>query len=453
MSTVYFSIECVRIRWKYVGKMLIKWEFYQQAGFKALEGYITRRNSFSEKGTTGELNIWTGTTPPEDEVGVFVNSEIDDPVKYIVPYGGMYTDATWLQNQIPMPYTSFLAKPAMLNGLIYLTFGVSNVFTFYTHDPISDVYTNIATTTQSDVPSYFPTSGMASTFAENVLFVIVRGYQGYDKVCGMKLDTTSNVVSTIPYNTNLFSSSHTKDIQAAGTYLGRPYFVCECEGTTGSADGNDYFYIGYIDPETDTWGQTSQSPLIERSGYHVSYNSVYWNGIFYMPCTRMNTAMSHGTYSYNIATGAWPVIGVGQYLNSIWADDEFLYEATGQNVYTLPLASTSSTTPWTSLGAILPTYVNNISQSVAINTGTEFIIYECGPDAKQVLRYKYSKTDFEYPSVIVENGTQMNQAEIISGDSGTSTINVRRVYANENGTPVQVSGKVRITGVEWTDIQ
>ena len=63
--------------------MLIKWEFYQQAGFKALEGYITRRNSFSGKGTTGELNIWTGTTPPEDEVGVFVNSEIDDPIKYI----------------------------------------------------------------------------------------------------------------------------------------------------------------------------------------------------------------------------------------------------------------------------------------------------------------------------------------------------------------------------------
>ena len=47
----------------------------------------------------------------------------------------------------------------------------------------------------------------------------------------------------------------------------------------------------------------------------------------------------------------------------------------------------------------------------------------------------------------------MNQAEIISGDSGTSTINVRRVYANENGTPVQVSGKVRITGGGWTDIQ
>ena len=432
--------------------MLIKWEFYQQAGFKALEGYITRRNSFSGKGTAGELNIWTGTTPPEDEVGVFVNSEIDDPIKYIVPYGGMYTDATWLQNQIPMPYTSYLGKPAMLNGLIYLTFGKSNVFTFYTHDPVSDVYTNIATTTQSDVTSYYPQNGTASTFVGDVLFVVTQGYQSDDKVCGMKLDTTSNTVSTIPYNTNLFSSSDTKDIKAAGTYLERPYFICECEGTWGSSEDDDYFYIGYIDPETDTWGQAWKSTRVNSSSAHINYNSVFWIDTFYMPCA-LSSGGTMATYAYNLSTSAFWSVGTGQYLQTIWADDEFIYQATGQNIYTLPRTSNQGSTTWTAQVSVLPTYVNSIYQSVAINTGTEFIIYECGPDAKQVLRYKYSKTDFEYPSVIVENGTQMNQAEIISGDSGTSTINVRRVYANENGTPVQVSGKVRITGVEWTDIQ
>lgn len=416
------------------------------------EGYLVRRTGSGggSHGTDG-LNIWTGTTPPEDEVGVFVNTDINDPIKYIVPYGGMYTDATWLQNQIPMPYTSNLAKPAILNGLIYLTFGVNNVFTFYTHDPISDVYTNIATTTQSDVGRYYPQDGTASTFAGNVLFVVTLGYQEDFTVCGMKLDTTSNVVSTIPYNANLFNSD-AKDIQAAGTYLGRPYFVCGRTGRGGISDHSDCFYIGYIDPETDTWGQLYKSPNVDTGRGQLLYSGTYWNNTFYMSA-RLTSGSSLYTYTYAMSTGAWSSIGVGQYLNSIWADDEFLYEATGQNVYKLSLASTSSTTPWTSLGAILPTYVNNISQSAAINTGTEFIIYECGPDAKQVLRYKYSKTDFEYPSVIVENGTQMNQAEIISGDSGTFTINVRRVYANENGTPVQVTGQVRSGSNPWSDIQ
>ena len=48
---------------------------------------------------------------------------------------------------------------------------------------------------------------------------------------------------------------------------------------------------------------------------------------------------------------------------------------------------------------------------------------------------------------------EQNRADIITGEDGTATINVHRVYENKSGTPVQITGQVRSGSSPWTDIQ
>lgn len=466
MSTVYFSIECVRIRWKYVGKMLIKWEFYQQAGFKALEGYITRRNSFSGKGTTGELNIWTGTTPPEDEVGVFVNSDIDDPIKYIVPYGSMNSiqDLPEFQTYNSLfPIYMPLTQPVYKDGKCYIGAYASTTSTnIYQHDIENDIYTLVGT------PSFgISVSGARYTTGATISGNIISYFKQANS--SSYNSSTFNVI-TYDIESNISSTVLT-------TGVGYPQDVSRCTRFLSYAymiNGVCYFYsFTHRNYDDDTLFEYFYQ--YQPGTYILSLmfnNSTDFSTLYLSNCYANTT--TDGEWIYKISPRRCEKFNVQTQVLNIFARNNLTSSSAaytscplcfliGNNIFSYMQMSTmqypwyvsltgSSGQYWTTTYPTMSSQFYPVLQySSLVDTGTKIIIYCCL--SQRCIHIDYSKTDFEYPSVIVENGTQMNQAEILSGDSGTSTINVRRVYANENGTPVQVSGKVRITGVEWTDIQ
>ena len=400
------------------------------------ESFIVRRGG---SGGADELNIWTGSQPPGDEVGVWVDSSIQNPKKYIVPYGSMNTDGVWTIDSATMPIGQvYKFNPVMYNGLIYIFFTDESIYSF---EPSSSVFTKI---TGINIASPYCNANYfwyASAIVGSVAHLI--GYSGsYTTMYDAKVDLESKVVS---YATR---SDFSDDllIPVASSINGNVFFF------STQYDSRDAAARAFRIDDTSITLTTSLA-MQTGSAYSIRGAGASFGEYMYIAAVKdYSTKLIYGTYRYNMLTNVINKVATYPSYNPAsvaFASQDNFYCINGTTMYTMDLTSFV----YTSTQNAIPMAVNNNSYTVGIDTGTEYIIFGCGGAYNGIIRNSRVKTEFEYPSVIIENGSETNQAEIISGNNGTSIINVNKVYENISGTPSIVDGQVRITGGEWTTIE
>ena len=410
------------------------------------EGYVVRRGR-TLSGGVSDLNIWTGATPPEDEVGVFINSEIENPIKYIVPYNGLGGDGSgpiFTIRSSLLPDNGFRLQPCCENSIVYIQGIDGRTLHEYAHDIVSDVVTQLGDSIQQTPVLY----GVSFIY-NNLLYNASSGSSGQKNFTLTSFDRQSGVTSAIFTDSQIGGRNESFNISSAYIYNGNIYFGC------ASVESSTRRYCVLQMPMTmdslsslSLVGVTSSIATITGMASTVRLTS---NGpIFYFTST--SNGNTNITKWYSLTRGNWINMGKDSPgVNGFWADDSYLYSISGTKIYGLPIENTSSN-EWRTKGSI-PLTSNGMPYQKAINLETTTMLYGYGPAYNQIMSSVNSYSNFQYPSVIVENGTEQNQAEIISGDNGTSTINVRRVYVNETGSPVLATGKVRVTGGQWTDIK
>lgn len=400
------------------------------------EGFVTRRGMTSSG--FGELNVWTGDSPPQDKVGVFVESTIHDPDIYIVPYGSMEEDGIWTTDPTPMPIGQvYKFNPVLYNGIIYIFCRDRSIYSF---DPATSAYSQVP---DISIASPYYTASFyyfASTILGSTAHLI--NYTGnYNYVNDTIVDLESK---TVTYAT----LSRLPDdilIPVASTNNGNVFvFLTEYDNRDADAiamrvDSNKLSIVKTLAMQTGT-------------AYSILGNGASFGEFMYLAAVKdYSTKLIYGMYRYNMNTNS--IQRIASYYNYnppgvMFASESKVYAIDGTTVITLDLTSLT----YTASSNAVPANANTASYTVGVDTGTEYIAFGCGSGYNTVIRNKYVKSDFDYPSVIVENGTEQNQAEIISGDNGTSIINVRNVYVNESGSPALATGQVRVTGGSWTAI-
>ena len=409
------------------------------------EGYLVRRDGSGggSHGTDG-LNIWTGSSAPSDEVGVWVNSALTDYTKYIIPYGDMYTSTEWTIDNVLSPSMTYKKNACYSDGIVYIPCQTNGANLYmYSHDPISNIYTELGSGTSG--------YGLETTS---------RGTSAYDNGAIYVVSPSGNYIfAIISYD---ISSSTWTDVVRSSTTTGYSYIgscimynesLVFAMGYTNTSNATLYCIYRYL-PGSGV--STLSSVRTDVDSSTCQGNTTYNNGTFYFTSNRSDSSIRNATRSYDVVTNKWKSgYGYGFYnAYALYKDSDYLCALTmnSTNVYTLNLENGSTNQSWVVNGT-LPTYFPSAWHISFVDTGTEYILYGAGTSYNNVLRYKYAPTNYESPSIIVECGTEQNRADIITGEDGTATINVHRVYENQSGTPVQVTGQVRSGSSPWTDIQ
>lgn len=397
---------------------------------------VRRTGSGGGSAGTEGLNIWTGSSAPSDEVGVWANSTLTDYAKYVIPYGDMYTDAEWVIDDVDFPGTiSRLFAPFYSDGINYIPSVSGRSITIYCHNLETDVYTQ----PYSGTLSHSPLASGVCRLIDNTLYVFYSetGNSLYNGVVAYSFDISSGVMS---YLTIQNDPSEFKYLYGGGTIL---------------YSGIIYFPITYSD---------SRTRYYSVFGYNIQSNSMrqyYLNRVVTSSTNSFGARCVHDTLMYftgfttasiDISVGAWTFVAVQTYPTNLYVENGYLKYISGTYVYGCDLSTPSASNPFTTMGSS-PLANSGLTTCNIIDTGTEYVGYGFGPSSNNVLRYRYAPTDYKSPSIIVECGTEQNQADIITGEDGTATINVYRVYENQSGTPIQVTGQVRSGSGPWTDIQ
>lgn len=409
------------------------------------EGYVVRRTG-SGGGTHGTdgLNIWTGTTPPEDEVGVFVNTDINDPIKYIVPYNGIGSTTTFTIRSSTLPIGGTKLQPCYENSIVYVQCIDGRTLHEYAHDIVSDVVTQLGDSIQQAAVRYG-----ASFIYNNLLYNAWSGGNSMTTTGLTSFDRQSGITSEIFTKNPTIVSGESIALSSAYIYGENIYFGCTTISTATRRyrvlqmpmSMNSLSMLSHV-------GVSSSVATINQMTSTVRLTSD--GPIFYF--TSVSNDTRNATKWYSLMRGNWLNMGMDSPgVNGFWADDSYLYAISGTRIYELPIENSASN-EWSTKGSI-PLTSNGTQYQKAINLEPMTMLYGYGPGYNQIMASVNSDSGFQYPSVIVECGTEQNQADIITGEDGTATINVRRVYANQSGTPIQVTGQVRSGSSPWADIQ
>ena len=410
------------------------------------EGYVVRRGRTLSGGA--DLNIWTGTTPPEDEVGVFAQISSKISSKVVVPTN-VSSAGSWSIGYQSTPTTGRICYPAINGENVYLQYTNRQL---YSHNTNTDIYTLV--TTNSSQQAW--TLGTLC-YNDGIVYSFVTAAPGNN--------TNGNPMTLYEYSieSSVWSQQSVN------------YTVC---GISGATMYNQKIYLGVALPDrivdslfsydivTKILSNISNSPMIRygygSKGFVRNNNMLYMFGGF-QTGTEYNDARQWAGY-WNLDTGVYTTISnpyAGSYaFNPVYCGTligEKLVGFISGNSKVISLQTDNLNGQWAYDGELTaPSFVLSAAQGSQIaNVGNNWWVYGCSNSGNTVMMYSTTGNIGKFTSgaLVVECGTTENQAEILTGDTDSITINVKNVYYSNGETLSPVTGYVRVTGGQWTNIQ
>ena len=408
------------------------------------EGYIVRRGGISGNIS---LNIYSGDSLPESEVGVFaqITDNIDNRV--VVPTN-ISSAGSWSIGYQSTPTTGRICYPAINGENVYLQYTNRQL---YSHNTNTDIYTLL--TTNSNQAAW--TLG-ALCYNNGIIYSFVTA-------------TSGNNVNGSPMTLYEYSIKSNLWSQQSMSYT-----VC---GISGATMYNQKIYLGVALPsriadslfsydiDTKILSNISNSPMFSygygSKGFVRNNNILYMFG-GYQTGTDYNDTRQQAGY-WNLDTGVYNTTS-NPYSSSYAFNPVYCGTLIGEklvgfisgNSNTISLQTNNLNGQWAYDSELTsPLFVLSAAQgSQVANIGSNWWVYGCSNSGNGVMMYSTTGNVGSFPkgTIVVECGTNTNHAEIISGDEQSVTINVKNVYYSNGSTLSVVPGKVRVSGGEWTDI-
>lgn len=429
------------------------------------ESYITRRVSSS--GSSGSLNIFNGSSPPANSVGVFGQTTNTVDYQYIVPYHGIQTSESpsFVTYENTMPIYNNLMHGTSVGDLVYIAQNMGSKAALYTHDTVSDVYTSIAS---PSITSHIWTRTMLSSLEYNDGVIYFFGCYLVNETLALRPWAYDIESSTLTYlqnvSMNIYTDSkepygNTSGVTGAYFYNNNIYVVISVvtrQSSRTSFLANYIYAFSLIDtPMTILFKQSA------TKDFNVSnYRSSCWRSGSYI-----YTSFDNYIYQFDLTTHQYDT-----YLNN---DDEdnaivspYMIFKYRQFIYGFSVLGTysSSVTPyyydennsaskiWYYPGQFTLLWPIN-QTSIAVDTGKRIVLYYIGTGYAMYFDYT-NASSFEPNSLIIEcSNQQINEAQIVNSDTVNATINVEQVYYSDGTTVSQIPGQVRVDGGQWTAIE
>ena len=402
------------------------------------ESFLVRRGSLSSGNIS--LNIWNGSSPPENSVGVFGQTTETVSQIYVVPEG-LASEGTWTLGYQNVPVTSGQCNTPTVNGnIVYLQYASNK--NVYAYDTTNDVYSLLTINTQSTLIVLG-----SLRFVNGIIYSFVTQSSGTQNTGDMrcnKYDIDSQIWS------------------ASSIYMG------DMSGINGTAYFNGKIYVdtGYGSYCQDyVWTYSIESDTLSMLGKYGVYNR--WSA--WVACQYDERYLySYGGYATGSVTQLavrWDLsmgnlisfdlpYNVNQAFNPIRAGtilgDVMWGFCPG---LTRPIVLDIGVNSWHKDSQDSPSRIQDgfqLSQAIAV--GNDMWVFGC--IGGLVMRYSATGDIGTFPagSLVVECGKTENDAEIVSGEETKATISVKNVYYSDGNTLSVIPGKVRVTGGSWTDI-
>lgn len=440
------------------------------------EGYVVRRSG-SGSGSS-ELNIFTGTTPPASNVGVFAQTTAQIDHKYIVPSG-------FLQGQdVPVFEICQNPWPATSAGLMssypghdgtdityFIVFnGIANG-TVYSHNISSDLYTNIGSFLPSGTNmNYYNGWNVSSGYSDGVLYVygwgnsVRYGFNAGRYSIDSDITSMSGQLFTMGADYNDLNGSDLCTVYDGRIYVGG---YCSYNNSTYTTIKHPFVFMS-----------TPEEPRIYsfvlNNSNRLNFDSNKYSNYQRCPSTKSgNNIYCVGSDAYsqiNMDDNTYTNIGatvLKGYSSSSILDDyvvygycmfhykDFLYQfkQRGRGASTtipVSLEIGDSSIKWQNDAKITLSSATS-TVSTTVDTGRYIMIYNA---SGFTLKFDYLSGSSLEPNslaIVVDTSTE-NLADIITGDSDNVRIPVKAVYYYDGTNLTTLDAQVRVTGGEWTNI-
>ena len=400
------------------------------------ESFLVRRGSLSSGNIS--LNIWNGSSPPENSVGVFGQTTENVSQIYVVPEG-LASEGTWTTGYTALPIkSSMLGTPTNNGPVIYHKF--TSQRRIYTYDTSGDVWSEIAIE-----PEFTGCSSMK--YLDEILYVFSSSSTNYAA-------TGSLTLQKMDVNSKAWTESQisiSKISQACGcAYLNDKIYVSI---VYYAAINNIYpGFVSYdITSDVCTLSGYASSSQVRGSYVSQQYNGQY---VYQAGGVYSRLALRWDLLSAQFIGFAVPSALGGQntFSGFIIGDKIMLFDQGHLQPRYLMIGGANQ---WKWEDDSMPGLVYGAYQyTQGINIGMDGWVFGAGSSYDLVFKYSTSSDIGTFPagSLVVECGNTENDAEIVSGEETKATISVKNVYYSDGETLSVIPGKVRVTGGSWTDI-
>ena len=400
------------------------------------ESFLVRRGSLSSGNIS--LNIWNGSSPPENSVGVFGETTENVSQIYVVPEG-LASEGTWETGYTALPIkSSMLGTPTNNGPVIYHKF--TSQRRIYTYDISSDIWSEIATE-----PEFTGYSSMK--YVDGILYVFSSSSTNYavnGSLALQKMDVNSKTWT----ESQISMSGITQTCGCA--YLNGKIYVSITYRNT-----NNYFCPGFnsYDISSDVCTLSGYASSSQARGSYVSqqYDEqyVYQAGGIYSRVALRWDLLSAQFIGFAVPS---ELTESNTFSGFIIGDKIMLFDQSHLQPRYLIIGGTNK---WYWEDDAMPGLVYGAYQyTQGINIGMDGWVFGAGSSYDMVFKYTANGDTETFPagSLVVECGKTENDAEIVSGEETKATISVKNVYYSDGETLSVIPGKVRITGGSWTDI-
>lgn len=411
------------------------------------ESYITRRGSASGGGSLGNLNVYIGSSPPQDNVGLFINSStISTNDVYIAP-NGFDGPGLWSFVNGTTPVNLQSSFPAIVGDSAYISYYTNTLYKF---DSNSESFTSLST---------------PINWIKNYVYTFLQ-YTDNGLIFGTGTSGNSNAADAFAkydIESDVWSQAGGRLTESTAVIYGSCYYnglIYIVTRYARSSTSGDQIVVSYTyDPNSST-----VSTIMNVSGYQP-YGTLALSVVFQSPHLYIyggDGANTQCACDYNIQANTQTVFKTPYQSNSnynrgvpgycVGNELHTFVPGTQMDIQTALPASFSN--EWTESSHPVPT-VSNYRQATCwcANFGNKVYLLNIGASYQNIAKLTVTTDGYPTNSIIIETGSTSGEAELISENK--VVVRVENVYYVDNSgnmTNITEQCQVRKTGEQWTAI-